>query len=45
MKTEATIKQLTDLKDKATDPNIKKEVGAKLEFLKTNKTVEKNDNL
>jgi len=45
MKTAETIKQLTELKDKATDPNVKKEVEAKLEFLKKNKTVEKNDNL
>ena len=45
MKTEATIKHLTELKDKANDPNMKKEIASKIDALKNQKTVEKNDNL
>jgi len=41
MKTEATIKQLTELKDKATDPNVKKEITAKIEVIKNHKDVKK----
>jgi len=41
MKTEQTIKELTELKKGTTDPIVKKEIEAKLEFLKSNKDVKK----
>jgi len=41
MKTAETIKKLTELKDKATDPNIKKEIAAKIEVIKNHKDVKK----
>jgi len=45
MKTEATIKHLEGAKANTNDPNIKKEIASKIDALKNQKTVEKNDNL
>jgi len=39
MKTAETIKQLTELKDKATDPNVKKEIAEKINVLKNQKDI------
>jgi len=41
MKTENTIQQLTEAKNKTQDPNLKKELDFKINALKQNKTVNK----